>query len=41
MTQKNKLTKEEREELLTISVRFNIVMMTIAITAIIIIILIN
>lgn len=41
MTQKNKLTKDERAELLTLSVRFNIVMITIAITAIIIIILIN
>ena len=38
---RTKLTKEERAELLTLSVRFNIVMITIAITAIIIIILIN
>ena len=38
---KTKLTDEDRAELLTLSVRFNIVMITIAITAIIIIILIN
>ena len=38
---RTKLTKKDRAELLTLSIRFNIVMITIAITAIIIIILIN